>query len=436
MVLDSQVCVSMAGMTTTHPAAYLRRSYVDPNSPGDISREAQRAAVRKLAVADGHNGNLIEYDDWGISADVAKSAKRTAYARLLADMEAGSVSAVYAFDVDRLYRDPRDLIRLQDAATRHRVRIVTTGGPLAIGDGDDPAAEAFAFIGSVFGRLELQKAKKRNRAAREARLTRGDRFGQPPYGFRHVRDDSGRVVREPNPAQPIAPILAAYREARTALGASRLLNVRGIPSPQGGLWYAPTVTRLVQIHAPELLPRRGASGARIRAPKHPTALSQLIRCHCGAVMTPNPPRGQLYCSRAAVTPDHGRRTVQESALMPWVKAEATRFAVPADAVAMADEHDARRVELEGQRERLGWAVTDGLLTREQAAAKGAEIAAALDAIDTLDTTETVPQAIEWDAWTPEAINEVLRTYWHHVELDAGMQPIRAEWRLPAEYLRP
>src|SRR6266516_3726703 len=107
-----------------HPAAYLRRSYVDPDSPGDISLEAQRAAVAKLAQGDG------------------KSGKRIAYTRLLADMEAGLVSWVGAFDVDRLYRDPRDLIRLQDAAQRHQVRIVTIGGPLAIGE-DDPAAEGF-----------------------------------------------------------------------------------------------------------------------------------------------------------------------------------------------------------------------------------------------------------------------------------------------------
>jgi hypothetical protein len=76
--------------TTAHPAAFFRRSYVDTESPGDISREAQRAAVRGLAATDGHNGDLVEYDDWGVSADIAKSAKRTAYASLLADMEAGS----------------------------------------------------------------------------------------------------------------------------------------------------------------------------------------------------------------------------------------------------------------------------------------------------------------------------------------------------------
>src|SRR5664279_4020110 len=180
------------------PAAYIRRSFVDPESPGDIAEAAQLAEVRRLAVADGHNGNLVVYSDWGVSADIAKSAKRTEYSRLLDDMGAGRISAVYAFDADRLYRDPRDLIRLQDAAKRHGVTITTKGGRLPIGDGDDPAAEGFAFITAVFGRMELQKAKKRNRAAMQARRERGDALGQPGYGWRSARDESGRIIHVPD----------------------------------------------------------------------------------------------------------------------------------------------------------------------------------------------------------------------------------------------
>lgn len=413
------------------PAAYLRRSYVDPDSPGDISREAQRAAVRKLAAADGHNGNLIEYDDWGISADVAKAGKRTAYTRLLADMEAGKVSAVYAFDVDRLYRDPRDLIRLQDAAQRHSVKIATTGGSLAIGDGDDPAAEGFAFMGAVFGRMELQKAKKRNRAAREARVDRGDRFGHPLYGFLHIRDATGRIVRAPNPAQPLEPIVAAYRDAGTVLGAARLLNQRGIPSAKGGQWYTSQLTRVLEAHAPELLPKRGASGARIRAS---AILSQLVRCHCGHTMTPNTHRRQLYCSRGTILPGHGRYTVQEAPIMEWVKAEASRFA-PSGKVKRGSD-DARRAALADQRERLGLRVVIDLLSPEKAASMAADIDAEIASLEAAREAVQVPERIDWERWAPADINAYLRTIWSHVELDEQMQPVRAEWRLPAEYLRP
>jgi DNA invertase Pin-like site-specific DNA recombinase len=412
----------------THPAAYLRRSYVDPNSPGDISLEAQRTAVRKLAAADGHNGNLIEYDDWGVSADVAKSSKRTAYARLLADMEAGNVAAVYAFDVDRLYRDPRDLIRLQDAAQAHAVRIVTTGGTLAIGDGDDPAAEGFAFIGAVFGRMELQKAKKRARAAREARMARGDRFGHPPYGFQHVRDASGRIVRAPDQARPIAPILAAYREAGTVLGTCRLLNERGIPSPKGGRWYTSALTRVLETHAPELLPRRGASGQRIRAS---AILSQIVRCHCGHTMTPNTHRRQLYCSRGHVESGHGRYTVQEKDLIPWIQAEAARLQVPADAVERASTDD-RREAVMARLARYAELYAEGGdtgISRERYDAEKARASAEIADLEDEVIHSAIPQEIDWSK-SPASVNAVLRSMWRFVQLDADMRPVAAEWVKP------
>ena len=338
------------------------------------------------------------------------------------------MSAVYAFDVDRLYRDPRDLIRLQDAAQRHNVRIVTTGGPVAIGDGDDPAAEAFAFIGSIFGRMELQKAKKRNRAAREARRERGDRFGHPPYGFRHVRDEQGRIIRVPDPDRPVQPILDVYREAGTILGAVKLLNDRKIKSAKGGTWYTSALTRLIEANAPELLPRKGSSGKRIRPTRNPSILSQLVRCHCGATMTPNTVRRQLYCSRGVGDPSHGRYVASEVYLVPWIKDEAARLAPDVDAVQVGEQDAARRDALDVQRERLGWAVTDGLLTREQAKAKAAEIDAALAKLDDREEVIEIPE-IDWNA-PPAKVNAVLRALWEYVQLDAGMRPIDAVWRVP------
>jgi DNA invertase Pin-like site-specific DNA recombinase len=414
--------------STTHPAAYLRRSYVDPDSPGDISLEAQRTTVRGLAAKDGHNGNLVEYSDWGISADIAKAGKRTAYARLLADMEAGALSAVYAFDVDRLYRDPRDLIRLQDAAQRYAVRIVTTAGALAIGDGDDPAAEGFAFMGAVFGRMELQKAKKRARAARAARLARGDVFGHPSLGFRHERDATGRIVQVADPGANLAPIRQALVDAGTVLGATKLLNARRIPTVRGGgRWSLSMVQRTVARHWPELLPARGASGKRIRAT---STLSQLVRCHCGNVMTPNNVKRQLYCSRAVTIgrEAHGRYNVTQASIIAWCQGEAARLQVPHDRLELAADAEARRTAVEAQRERLGWAVTDGLLSREAAKAKATALDAELAGLEQRDELVEIP-TIDW-SWAPAEINAVLRALWHHVQLGPDMAPVSAEWKVP------
>lgn len=427
-----------------HPAAYLRRSYVDPQSPGDISLEAQRAAVARLAHADGHNGNVIEYSDWGISADHSKADKRTAYARLLADMEAGSVSAVYAFDVDRLYRDPRDLIRLQDAAQRHRVRIVTSSGELAIGDGDDPSAEAFAFIGSVFGRMELSKIKKRNRAARDARLARGDTLGRAPYGYKMERQADGRILHVRDPLQPLEPVLDAFEEAGSFNGAAKLLNQRGIPAPQGGVWAGNVVNRVVRRERPALVPRRQTE-ARVAA-RGSHLFSRLLKCQCGRILTPRVnrvvttkygtygPYVGYQCYDGRHDPKHPRPyMIAERIILEWARTEAARFIPPATVQRMAP--DTRRDDLEENRRRAGVAYTARALSDEDFAATVQRIDAELAALAAAEEAIEV-KPIDWERWDRTAINAVLRTLWEHVELGPDMRPVRAEWRIPAEWLAP
>jgi DNA invertase Pin-like site-specific DNA recombinase len=409
------------------PAAYIRRSFVDAESPGDISELAQLAAVKKLAAADGHNGNLQVFSDWGVSADVAKSAKRTEYTRLLADMEDGRILAVYAFDVDRLYRDPRDLIRLQDAAQRHTVTITTTGGRLAIGDGDDPTAEGFAFMGAVFGRMELQKSKKRARAAMAARRERGDRMGQPPYGYRTARDDAGRIIHVPDPEHPASVVVDAYREAGSIMGAAKLLQARGIPAPKGGhRWGQHTVTSVIEHNAPELRPRKGPSGRR--TPAH-AILAQLLRCHCGHVMTPNRARGQYYCpaGHRDGSEIHGKITATEAAILPFVRAEVARLRLP-DAVTMAADNAVQRDALAGRLERAHEVYVAGAWTRERHAAEVAAVTAELDRLGDAETLVAIP-AIDW-TWAPRDVNAILRAILERVELGPDLRPVSAVWRNP------
>jgi DNA invertase Pin-like site-specific DNA recombinase len=419
-----------------HPAAYLRRSFVDAESPGDISREAQRAAVRKLAAADGHNGNLVEYDDWGISADVAKSARRTAYTRLLADMEAGGISAVYAFDVDRLYRDPRDLIRLQDAATRHAVAITTTGGRLAIGDGDDPSAEAFAFIGAVFGRLELGKAKKRVRAAMTARRARGDALGRPPYGWRFGRDESGRVILELDPAEPIEPVLAAVREAGSFAGAARALNAAGIPARSAASWSGNQVGHVAHHADPETAPEH-RPGPRSR---HDWTLGGLLRCPapCGTVMTARETytttkygRFGSYigyqCPRGRYSATHPRPyIVSESVMLPLVKAETALLRAPEAVTVDGPDLEAERVNLVAQLDRANELYIAGRINRERSDAEAAAVRDGLAAIERRAEAETIlpmPPAIDWEAWTPGELNVVLRALWDRIQLGPDLRPL-------------
>jgi hypothetical protein len=48
----------------------------------------------------------------------------------------------------------------------------------------------------------------------------------------------------------------------------------------------------------------------------------------------------------------------------------------------------------------------------------------------LQIVRDVPQSIEWDVWSPDTINAVLRAMWEYVELDQNLMPVRAEWTVP------
>jgi len=409
------------------PVAYIRRSSADAGSPGDISRETQEHAVRELAARDGHGGDLQVFVDWARSADEEKEAKRTAFRAMLTAVEKGNVSTIYAYSLDRLARSTNTFARLLKAAKDGGVRVITQReGDLS--DNGNPTSWAFGFLVSFFAEFELRMAKARAQGARERRMARGDVFGHAPYGYRHVRDGAGRIMRVMDDPDALRPVLAAVRDAGSVLGACRLLEQRDIPAPKGGSRWSPSaLTRILERDAPELLPRRGASGRRT-----PTRslLAQLLRCHCGTVLTPNSTREQYYCNRGHVegSASHGKYNVRESDLLPWIKAEAERLTPDLDAVTMGAETSRQRDSLDAQRERLGWAVADGLLSRDQAAARALELDAELSKVQDREEVIGIPE-INWDA-TPEKVNAVLRALWHHVQLGPDMRPVEAVWRVP------
>jgi hypothetical protein len=119
--------------------------------------------------------------------------------------------------------------------------------------------------------------------------------------------------------------------------------------------------------------------------------------------------------------------------MPWVMEEAKRFNPPADYPRPGA--DDRRAELEEDRRRIGKAYTARALSDDEFSEAVARIDSELALLDNAAEAVGVPQVIDWDRWDREAINTVLRTYWSAVTLDKTMQPIAAEWRVPAEWLR-
>lgn len=408
-------------MTDRKPVAYVRRSFSRRHDPGDVSREFQTAEVRRLAGDDADN-LVIKDRDWGISAGREHTARRLDFLDLIAMIERGEVSTVYAYSADRLARSVQWSARLIDACQDAETTIVTGEGRYP--PGDEGALMMFQFI-SLQNEAALRQMRRKAQATLRVRLDRGDRLGPAPYGSRTV---GGQLVD--NPAESLEAVRDAYRRAGTLQAAARMLNAEKVPTRTGKPWRATTLRGILDRE--NVLPRRAPRG---RPAARPYLFGKLLRCHCGATMTgrvnTKGRRGFAYeCKRAEA--GHGPYSISEARLLPLIRAEADRLALP-DSVQMGpSDIESRREELQEARERVTDTYLDprSRMTKEQRDARWDEIDAELDGLDVIPTMQGLP-ALDW-SWSVGAVNAVLRTMWRHVELGPDLlpQPGGFAWTVP------
>jgi DNA invertase Pin-like site-specific DNA recombinase len=417
-------------MTDRYAVAYLRRSAADDKNPGNVSREAQESAIRDLAQRDGYAGELHTFEDWNRSADEAKEAKRAAFLSMLAAIERGEVSTVYAYALDRLYRSMRTFVRLTDAAKARDVRIVTAREGVLGGDGS-PMARAFSEITAVFSSLELNTIKARNHAAQKVRQDRGDKMGVPVYGKRVVRDADGKAERpirwEDDPARPLAPLLEAYRRAGTVLGACRLLDAEGPEPLNGGKWH-PSSLALV-LGREGVLPPIGKRVVVSRS----ALLSGMLVCADGTTLTPDHGKRGYYCRfghwrRADIHPVGLPAFVREDVLVPIIRTEADRLAVPFDEVELGQDDGTARDSLAERKRRLAMAFADNLLSEEEYREQVDAIAKQVERIEAAAEVVDLPP-LDWTAPVAE-VNAALRSLFWPIQLLPDMGVSKIEWRVP------
>jgi hypothetical protein len=311
--------------------------------------------------------------------------------------------------------------KLMRACIDHGVRIVTHR------EGEVSEANPSEWLRitnlAMFAEYELRVAKVRARASYDRRKDRGDYIGVAPYGRRVI---DGKLQN--NPDEDPAVVLEAYDRAGSFLGAAKLLTAAGLPTRYGkSHWKETTVAKIVRRYrnVPPL-----DLGVRQRASWR---FERLLRCPAdGRFLTPTNPKATSYfCGIGRRDKDHPRPyAVSERKVLEWAKVEAARLSIPvhADAVSDAVENEGRRAELEAQRESLGWAVADRLLTREQAKTRADAIDAELATLEQSEP-QPIPQGIAWDK-PASTINEVLRSMWSSIEPGPDMLPVRAVWIRP------
>jgi DNA invertase Pin-like site-specific DNA recombinase len=443
--------------TARRPVAYLRRSSATTaNGAGRVSFDVQRAAVLDLARRHGDpEPDLIV--EWGASGAAAETAfggtsrggKRHAYHDLKAEIEAGRVSALYAYSLSRLARSTRELLDLAETCVAANVPIrLDKEGDI---DGLSPHGRLYLTVLAAVSTFEAEVAGERGKDRTASMRDRGAHVGRAPYGSLIGAD--GTLVPDPATTVTVARVVDLYRELGSPARVAKALNEAGIPAPRpkgsrvqrggtaSGKWGDATVRRIL-ARQPGHRPPATVAGSRA-LPN--TMFGRLIRCACGQTLTPERSTRRLasgltttyiayVCTTARYDQHHvpGRR-IAEPALLEWARREAARLRLPE--AYEQDTDETSRLDLAERRERVVDTFVAGLIDRDSRDRRLAALDGKLAALDAAQVAIVEVPRLDW-TWPAAEVNAVVRTIWAYIQLDENGQPVRAEWLLPPEYVAP
>lgn len=217
-----------------------RRVSTGEQADSGLGLEAQARKIEALGLL--HDAPAMrDYVDAGASA--RSITGRPELERLLADIRAGAVGAVYVAKLDRLTRNLRDLGMLIDLVNKHDVRLVSAGESVDTGTA---AGRLVLHVLGAVAEWERDAISERTVAALAALKSQGKRAGTVPFGFR--AGDDGVLVKD-DAEQQIRLTAQTYRALGNSLRAiARKLNDAGYRTRRGGLWSAQGVkASLLQV---------------------------------------------------------------------------------------------------------------------------------------------------------------------------------------------
>ena len=222
-------------------AIYARQSIEKKDS---ISIETQIDYCRRFAS----EAPLI-FHDRGFSG---KNTNRPAFQQLMEAVEAGQVSKIIVYRLDRFSRSIADFSQIWTQLEQHNVEFQSVTENF---DTSSPMGRAMLNIVLVFAQLERETTAERVRDNYQHRFALGSwPGGPPPYGFdlTKISDSSGRQVSSlvaNDNASVVHQIFELYAQDSASLRSVAIaLNTQGIPGPKRKAWDNVTLSRI--LHSP------------------------------------------------------------------------------------------------------------------------------------------------------------------------------------------
>ncbi len=164
-----------------------------------------------------------------------RAAHRPAYEDMCADISAGIVNRVVVWDLDRLYREPRELEDLVDLCDQHGVDLASVGGDV---DLSSPSGRMFARMKGTVAKYECEQKSARQRAANRKRAENGKAWNVRAFGY-----DGNKLVQAE--ADAIRQASLDLIDGATLYGIAADWNKAGLTTPKGYLWSGTSVREVL-----------------------------------------------------------------------------------------------------------------------------------------------------------------------------------------------
>ena len=177
---------------TRRVAAYVRVSTTRQKMEGDSLEAQQNAINRHLEYRLGSKSESIEfYIEGGKSA---KDQNRPQLQRLKADIAKGEIDTVICVKLDRITRSVLDFADLWEFFAQHGVEFISLHESV---DSSTPMGEAMMLIIMVFAQLERKVTGERTKITMLDRASRGLHNGGCTYGYVSDPNERGKLIPDP-----------------------------------------------------------------------------------------------------------------------------------------------------------------------------------------------------------------------------------------------
>lgn len=227
-------------MNDTYIAIYGRQSIIKEDS---ISVESQVDYCKYETRGEPYKA----YIDRGYSG---KNTNRPAFEEMLCDMEAGKISTVIVYKLDRISRSILDFSNMMEKFQKYNVEFISTTEKF---DTSTPIGRAMLHICIVFAQLERETIQKRVADAYYSRSKKGFYMGgRIPYGFAIEKTmidgvNTSRYIPIPEESEQIRLLYAMYSDSSNSLGdLIRYMNENNIKNLRGASWSTARISEMLR----------------------------------------------------------------------------------------------------------------------------------------------------------------------------------------------